>query len=101
MGLSLHNNKKRVAPLEQGVDFVGYVIKPHRTLLRGRVIRNLNRKLGKIISQEDPTYENYAPSLNSYLGFLRQVSGYNKRQRMASRLLFAGIEMSEDLTKVL
>jgi hypothetical protein len=101
LGLSLHNNKKRLAPLSQGVDFVGYVVKPHRVQLRRRVIRNLNRKLEKFISQENLSYEDYAPSLNSYLGFLRQVSGYSKRFRMAARLQYAGIQMSSDLTKVL
>lgn len=101
LGLSLHNNKKRIAPLEQGVDFVGYVIKPHRIQLRRRVISNLNRKLERFISEEDLTYEDYAPSLNSYLGFLRQASGYRKRCCIRDRLLFRGIEMDEKLTKVL
>jgi hypothetical protein len=101
LGLSLHNNKKRLAPLGQGVDFVGYVIKPHRVQLRRRVVNNLNRKLEGFISQKNLAYDDYAPSLNSYLGFLRQVSGYNKRKKMETRLQFAKIYMNDDLTKVL
>jgi RNA-directed DNA polymerase len=99
--LALHNNKKRIAPIEQGVDFVGYVIKPWRTYLRRRVIKNLNRKIEGLVGIKQAKYEDYAPSVNSYLGFLRQVSGYNKRKALALRLGHAGIAMDPSLLKVL
>jgi len=101
LGLSLHNNKKRLAPIEQGVDFVGYVIKPYRTYLRRRVIKNLNKKVETLVGSTGRDYEDYAPSLNSYLGFLRQVSGYNKRKAISQRLQYAGIDMDSNLLKVL
>lgn len=99
--LSLHNNKKRIAPVEQGVDFVGYVIKPWRTYLRRRVIKNLNHKIERLVGSERVKYEDYAPSVNSYLGFLRQVSGYNKRKALAQRLAYGNILMDPGLLKVL
>lgn len=42
----------RVFPIEEGVDFLGYVIYPTHTLLRKRVKKNVARKLGEVKSRK-------------------------------------------------
>jgi retron-type reverse transcriptase len=102
LGLSLHSNKKRIAMVSQGIDFVGFTVKPYRTLLRDRVVRSINRKVDEIVNLDQPIdYNDYAPSLNSYIGILGHVAGHNKKLKISQRLKYVGIEMDKDLTKVI
>jgi len=44
LGLSLHPHKVTVRAWQQGIDFLGYVLKPHCTLLRSKTrLRTLRR----------------------------------------------------------
>ncbi|MCC6934380.1 MAG: group II intron reverse transcriptase domain-containing protein [Candidatus Yanofskybacteria bacterium] len=41
LGLALHSDKVRIRKYSQGIDFLGYVVRPHHTVLRTRTKRRM------------------------------------------------------------
>jgi hypothetical protein len=100
LGLHLHENKKELNKTHVGINFVGYIVKHHRKYSRRMTMANLNSKLEVMIQKPNLTERDLAV-INSYLGLLRQVSGYNKRKGLKMRLQLVGVELDADLTKVI
>lgn len=74
--LQIHPNKVTLRKLRQGIDFVGYVARPHYSLPRRKTIRRLVKKL---------TVQNQP----SYFGYLQHVSSYRLRQELEKNLRIA------------
>jgi len=65
LDLSLHPTKQTIAPISNGINFVGYVVRPNYILVRKRVIGNLKHKIfNNTINSE---------SWNSYLGHFKHA----------------------------
>ena len=96
--LKLHPQKNKYGSVYQGIDFVGYVIKPDYILSRRRVVNNLKTKLyffnqGLLLFSGNqgqkalplsrpPTkeeIERMTNTINSYFGHFRQGNCYNLR----------------------
>lgn len=73
LNLLLHENKIIIGKLQQGIDFLGYVILPHYRVLRTRTKRRMLRRV---------TQENLA----SYLGLLKHCSAYKLSQDLARKV---------------
>ena len=70
--LELNGSRSRIAPLSSGVDFLGYIVHPHHTLVRRRVVRNLTARLSRLekaLTEERGGYfwVLYRPGENEYL----------------------------------
>ncbi len=67
--LKLHENKVNIRKLNQGIDFLGYVVRPHccvlRTKTKKRMFKNINNK-----------------NLPSYLGLLKHCNSYKLRKKL-------------------
>ena len=61
LDLALHPTKRIMAPISNGIDFVGYVIRPFYILVRKRVIGNLRRKIwtGRMDRQRWASYQGH------------------------------------------
>ena len=71
--LALHSRKRIVAPVSSGVDFVGYVVFPDRTRIRGATLRRFRRReklLRRGFWQGEVTAWHYHQSVQSFLGFM-------------------------------
>lgn len=85
LGLTLHPNKIIIRKLSEGIDFLGYVVKPHfkvaRTSTKNRILRKMKtakyRLDKKQISQE--TFEHI---FYSYAGILSHCKGYKIHQEI-------------------
>ena len=78
--LSLHPAKITCRPLNQGVDFLGYITFPHHRLLRTSTRRRMLRKLSERLSQcfkGEISRGSMNQSLQSYLGILSHADTYN------------------------
>ncbi|MFT0533985.1 RNA-directed DNA polymerase [Castellaniella hirudinis] len=93
LGLALNPHKTIIQPINRGVDFAGYVIKPWRMEARRRTV---NAGLAAIESMPP---ENTLETINSYLGLLRHCSGHHDRARIANAARKRGHCVSADLTK--
>lgn len=71
--LSLHPSKITIRSWGQGIDFLGYILKPNCTLIRTKTRR---RVLKRTNSQNLP----------SYLGILSHANTYNFRQELLTKL---------------
>lgn len=69
--LELHPNKISLRKLSWGIDFVGYVARPHYAVPRCKTVRRMMKKIGA--ARYD---EKLAASLDSYLGYLGHARGY-------------------------
>ena len=95
--IAFHPKKTYVNKVENGVNFVGYIILPHRRYLRRSIISNLMQKLEDI---DFMTNADVPASVNSYLGMLRHVDGYKARRKVCQRLSWLGYKTDNHLTKV-
>jgi retron-type reverse transcriptase len=78
--LSLHKRKVSITNINQGVDFLGYMVLPHykvlRTSTKKRMFRNI-QKLHKAHADDKISLERLDASLNSYRGILGHYKGHN------------------------
>ena len=102
--LTLHSNKKLINKVEKGIDFVGYVVKPYRIVLRQKTIKRAfkaireNEKNPNRYSYEE--LEHYVATINSYLGFLRNSNGYNLRREICAKSTNLFISCDKNFTKL-
>ena len=92
--LALNPRKTILQPVARGVDFVGQVVKPHRTELRRNTLRQALTRIGDV-GQRD-----LRATTNSYFGLARQAAaGYRDRGRIAKAALLRGLAVDLRLTK--
>jgi hypothetical protein len=85
LDLSLHPTKRIIAPVSNGIDFVGYVVRPNYILVRKRVIGNLKYKIfNNTISLE---------SWNSYMGHFKHAQTNRLRVKLKKLLVKNNINM--------
>ena len=69
LGLKLHPNKIIVRSYFQGIDFLGYVLRPYHRLLRTKTKRRMFMKINEI-------------NKSSYFGVLKHCNGYKVLKRL-------------------
>lgn len=101
LGLKLHPDKDQYGSVYQGINFVGYIIKPNYILSRKRVVANLktklyffnqglllvsgNQKQETLPLSKPPTKDEIkqtAAMVNSYYGHFRQADCYKLRKNL-------------------
>lgn len=83
--LDLHSNKIIFRKANQGVDFLGYIILPHRKVLRTKTKNRMLKKLAtlKIIFEKGLIKKEYLEQVvQSYLGLLSHCKGENITQQI-------------------
>ncbi len=102
--LELHPFKKRIAPIHQGIDFIGFIHKPFRRQIRARTA-------GKMVSlihqwKKNPHGLCEAPlkrlrdSVNSYFGISRWASSYRLRKHISEQVDSLFIRSDKDYLKL-
>ncbi len=69
--LELHPQKIEIRKVNQGIDFLGYVIVPHVRVIRTKTKKRILKKLAykfKKFQQGDLSKEQFSGTINSYLG---------------------------------
>jgi hypothetical protein len=94
IGLKLAESKTSIAPAARGVDFVGQVIRPFRTIGRARTHRAALHRL------ETMPVEDLAQSTNSYLGLFRHTGSRQQCNEIARVAHQRGLKLAPGLRKV-
>src|SRR5262249_18565460 len=89
--LDLHPDKVEIFKCHNGVDYLGYVLFPHHTLVRKRTVKRIFRKLKErtemykngLISEDSANQ-----SLNSYLGILSHANAKKLSEALVNKYLF-------------
>jgi hypothetical protein len=95
LGIQFHPNKKEINKIENGVNFVGFIIKPYCCYVRRSTIQNCYQK----IKNKTDLAELY-PTVNSYFGMLRHTNSYKERLKLAKKLGIVGAWFNGKLTKM-
>ena len=88
LSLELHPHKVTVRKYSQGIDFLGYVLRPHHRVLRTITKRRMFRKLHEKVlacAKGSKTEESCEHSLQSYLGVLSHADSYRLSQELKNR----------------
>lgn len=111
VGLALHPNKIVLAGADEGIPFLGQIIKPYRNYISNRTKHNFYLAIQQInqIMAVVPQFSwqqlcEIRATLNSYLGIMVHANSFNLRKAMLSRLLKRFHDffyLSRDLDKVI
>lgn len=92
-GLRLHPKKIVLKSVEEGIYYLGQIIKPYRTYISSRTKNNFYQAIQKIntMMADEPqfTWEQLCDirtTINSYLGIMRHANSFNLRKAMLARL---------------
>jgi len=92
--LVVHPNKIILVNANQGIPFLGQIIKPYRNYVSNRTKNNFYQAIQKInkTMAEVPEFSwqqlcDIRAILNSYLGILQHAATFNLRKNMMSRLI--------------
>lgn len=81
LSLSIHKGKISIKKYRQGIDFVGYVVRPHHVLLRTRT----KKRIFNAVRRKSET-SNFRNSLDSYLGILKHCRGFNIQKIILTKI---------------
>jgi RNA-directed DNA polymerase len=98
LALKLHPKKQKIYPIKQGIDFLGYIIKPTHILNRKRVVKSLKNKLWRFnkkilnLNLEHPIrlwtpelcddFKEIFACVNSYYGMFKHADSYRLREHL-------------------
>ncbi len=89
--VSLHPNKVSIRRIKQGIDFLGYVVLPHHTILRAKTKKRMFKRLQERVmayKRGDIDEFKLAASLRSYLGVLSHADAYELQQKLLNDFSF-------------
>jgi RNA-directed DNA polymerase len=84
--LRLHPKRHKLLPISNGIDFLGYIIRPEYILVRRRVVSNLREKIKQFSQAEVKDLIKFHDSMASYLGHFRWANSYRLEQRLIKEL---------------
>lgn len=94
--LGFHPNKTQRNSVYRGINFCGYIMKPHRRYVRRRSTNAMKEVAHSAERYTDP--EAWGSRMNSYLGLCQHASTYNLRKQLA---IDTGATFGTNLDKVI
>ena len=94
LGLKLHPDKTRCAPIKDGFDFCGRFILPHRSYLRKKTA-----KRGRLAMKTLEHNKHRGETVTSYLALARPCNSYNLRKKWAIEASQHNVVFMRNLTK--
>jgi len=73
-------------PISNGIDFLGYIIRPTYVLVRRRVINNLKEKIRQFRQVREKDFRKFHDMVASYMGHLRWANSYNLTQKILKEM---------------
>ncbi|MBQ8167950.1 reverse transcriptase [bacterium] len=90
LNITLHPRKKLINKVENGIDFVGFFVLPHRVFLRKQTIYKIvcciKEWKKKYNPYQNQILEKFFRSINSYLGMLVNLNSFNLRFIFTTKL---------------
>jgi len=99
LALRLHPNKTEINRIEGGINFLGYIARPHARYVRQSTLRNARQKVMATPTDADPV--TLRAMANSYFGLMGHANAWRERKQFAGLLRKHGHRVSHDLTRVI
>ncbi len=94
VGLRLHPNKIVLKSIDEGIPFLGQIIKPHRNYIGNRTknnfyqaIQEINKTMAVVPQFSWQQLCDIRAKLNSYLGIIQHANSYKLRKVMLGKLI--------------
>lgn len=81
LNLKLHPSRRKLLPISNGLDFLGYIVRPKYVLVRKRVINNLKSKLREFTKGVFDK-EQMKAVIASYLGHLKHANSFRLKAKL-------------------
>lgn len=105
LALELHPFKKRIAPIELGIDFIGYNHKPFYKQVRERTAKKMISKTHQWLKNPKGYYfghlTDFRNSMNSYMGIVQHSKTYNLRKHLGGQISSLFIYPDEEYLKLI
>ena len=91
LDLNLHQDKVSICKFSQGIDFLGYVLRPHHRLIRTKTKKRIFKKIRLRIKKYKKGIvgeEKLEQSLQSYLGVLSHANAHNLSEKLKNQIYF-------------
>lgn len=88
--LELHPEKVSIRTLKSGIDFLGYVIRPHHRSVRTKTKRRMQRKFAEKVREYkagEIEEDKLNASLQSFLGVLSHADAYDVEQQLRNLIV--------------
>lgn len=92
--LSIHPDKIVLVNANDGIQFLGQIIKPYRNYISNRTknnfyqaIQSINKAMSEVPEFSWQQLSNIQATLNSYLGIMKHAATFNLRKTMMGRLI--------------
>lgn len=96
--LHISFQKSFIKPIDDGINFVGYYILPHRTYPRRMTI---HRAFLQIKNTHKPFNKKEICTINSYLGLIQHTNSYRLRRELCERTIFRDfVGCDKEYTKI-
>jgi retron-type reverse transcriptase len=83
--LCLHPKRRKLLPISNGIDFLGYIVRPGYILVRRRVVNNLKEKIRQFRQAKVKDLRKFKDSIASYLGHFKWANSYRLKQRLIKK----------------
>lgn len=94
--LQIHPDKCTLTPASQGMNFVGYVVKPYRRYPRRSTVHSLMQA-----AELRSSKKNKVATMNSYLGIIKHANSFNIRMRACRKAAkISGLKHSFEFEKM-
>jgi RNA-directed DNA polymerase len=96
LSLRLHPNKTEINRIERGINFLGYIVRPHARYVRRSTLATAYQRIA------DPALNNHQlrDTANSYFGLMRHATAWRERKRFAAALRLRGQHVHPALTHI-
>lgn len=82
--LTLHPRRQKLQSVSDGVDFLGYIIRPNYILVRRRVVSNLKQKIREFQCSPNKDIQKYKATWMSYFGHFQHANSYRLIQGLTN-----------------
>jgi len=87
--LELHLEKTFIREIEEGIDFLGYIVRPDYILVRKRVVKNFKKKISKAekkLRERILDHDLLRATLNSYFAHFNHANSYKLKEKFKLKL---------------
>ena len=82
--LHLHPKRRKLLPISNGIDFLGYIVRPRYILVRRRVVNNLKEKIRQFRQAKVKDLRKFYDMVASYLGHFKHANSYRLTNKLTS-----------------
>lgn len=87
LNIQLHPARRKLLPVSNGVDFLGYIIRHNYILARRRVVNNLKAKIKAFKQSKVKDWNKFKDMIASYLGHLKHANSFKLQKKILEGLI--------------